>query len=168
MNKFLAKYTPDHPVYATIQRMVDIIKLGEVAHKLEYCTQFDDTYVLELFGLPMRIHSTIKYAQAIKRCEMTFQYPDQSIHSCRFDEAQKQLISQMIKDKQWLNQDSVWLGQNDSSNIFESVLDGYLRDTTCYESQKAVTTIVKAISSSTWLVDTWAAADNNRRQFTKK
>lgn len=173
MNKFLAKYTPDHPVYATIQHMVDIIKLGEVANKLEYCTQFDDSYRLDLFGLQMKIYSTIKYSQTTKRCEMTFQYPDQSVHSCRFDEAQKQLVSKMIKDKQWLYHDIQWLWQSEkSSQIFESVIDSYLRDTTCFESKKAVVTTATTVNNVsgwnvTWLVDSWSSVVSWWK-FTKK
>jgi hypothetical protein len=74
-----------------------------VAHKLEYCTQFEGNYTLELFGMPLHIYSTIKYDNQLQKCQITYQYPDQSIHTCRLDEQQKILLSRAMKQKQGLN-----------------------------------------------------------------
>jgi hypothetical protein len=102
MNKFLSKYPVDHPMYRTVNRIVEIIKLGEIAHKLEYCTQLDDTYVIDLFGMPLRINSTIKYNNQLKLCQITYQYPDQSVHTCNLNEEQKILLARAMKQKQGL------------------------------------------------------------------
>jgi|GEM_PF-2305079 len=116
MRKFLLKYDPSQPLYGTITDIMNIIKLGDVAHKLEYCTQFDDSYILDLFGQEMDLYSTIKYSNTFRRCEMTFQYPDSSVHTCRLDDSEKLLLSQMLINKQGLTEST-------STQTFESILE---------------------------------------------
>jgi hypothetical protein len=139
MQKFLTKYASDHPLYSTISRMMDIIKLGEVANKIEYCTQFDDHYMLDLFGMPMKIRSTIKYSSTLQKCEVTYQYPDTSVHTCRLDESGKSLLARMMRNKQGL-------GEPNYEQNFESVIEQYLSQNICFESKKAV---IATVSTTT-------------------
>jgi hypothetical protein len=102
MNKFLLQYPIEHPMHHTVARIVEIITLGDVAHKLEYCTQSDGTYILDLFGVSINIRSVIRYDNQLQTCQITYQYPGQSVHTCRLNEKQKVLLSRAMKQKQGL------------------------------------------------------------------
>lgn len=147
MNKFLKKFEKTHPLYSTVTRMVDIITLGDVAYKLGYCTQFEWWYVIDLFGAPMNIISTIKYDATNKKCVITYQYPDKSVHTCRLGDSQKELISKMMWDKQWLVEST-------SSNTFESVVEQYLKQGVCSETQKAVIIVSQQDATTTGMIMT--------------
>jgi hypothetical protein len=72
--------------------------------------------VLELFGMPLTIHSTIKYDHQLQGCQMTYQYPDKSTHTCLLDDEQKILLSQAMKQKQGLQ-------EFDPELTFESIME---------------------------------------------
>jgi len=125
MQKFLNNYTITHPLYTTIERMINIIKIGEFAHKIEYCTQYTDSYHLNIFGIDVTLRSTIKYNSVKQRCDVTFTYPDSSIQTCLLQEEHKLLLAQSLIDKQWLYA-SEW-------SSFESVLDSLIKSKICIE-----------------------------------
>jgi hypothetical protein len=72
--------------------------------------------VLELFGMSLDIYSTIRYDNQLKKCQITYQYPDKSVHTCHLNEQQKVLLSQTMKQKQGLN-------EFDPNLVFESVVE---------------------------------------------
>ena len=132
-------------------RIVEIITLWDIAHKVEYCTQFDGEYILELFGMPLDIYSTIKYNNQLQKCQITYQYPDRSVHTCRLNEQQKTLLSRAMKQKQGLNKFVPdW--------AFESVVEWFLAQGICFESQKSTTIIDNAWSLLSWSTMSWSVS----------
>lgn len=134
MKKFISNYDQGKPLSHTMIKIMNIIKLWEVAHKIEYCTQFDDKYVLNLFGQDMNLHSTIRYSAALNQCEVNFTYPDNSVHTCYLGDSEKDLLAQMLYQKQWLDEPQ-------SNDRFESTLEWYLGQGICVESSPVSMTI---------------------------
>lgn len=163
INKFLTNYDSSQPLYSILTRIVAIIKLGEVSHKLEYCTQFDDAYYLTLFGKEITIHSAIKYDSTSARCTITFAYPDGSVHSCALSDVDRDALAWALEAKQGLT--------SSTTTSFESMLSEMLTDKICYESVAAQVITNTRSWSIVWDTATtsWANnEDSTRRRFNKK
>ena len=128
MNKFLKKYNADNPLYLTIKGIMDIIILWDIAHKVENCTQYDDIYQFNLFGVSLMMHSTIRYSRIFDACEVTYEYPDQSVHTCRLNDEQKLQMAKMLRVKQDLD-------ELKSKDTFEWMLETLLTRNICFESK---------------------------------
>lgn len=151
MHKFMKKMPEVHPLYRTVQDIIDIIVLWEVAHKVEYCTQYDWEYHIELFGMDTSITSVIKYDPVIEKCMVSYKYQDGSIHTCSLNESQKVQTSRTLQIKQYLEQNTKWM------QTFESLIEWYVKDGVCIESQSATVALPMI---ATWTTTTWSSTAN--------
>jgi hypothetical protein len=129
MNQFMSQYAIDDIIHDTVKKIINITKLGEVAYHIERCINYDDYFLVNLFGKDIVIRSTVKYQTSSRVCHVMLEYGDGAIQTCTLTQEQRSALSQMLYQKQELK-------EHGRQVTLESLIDQYLKKDICLESQK--------------------------------